>query len=44
MEDMGDIVVVKESKCLFIGDLVGIEFRIMCMFWGLLGLKTWDRG
>jgi len=35
MECMGDVVVVKESKCLFIGDQVYIEYFCICVwvFW-----------
>ena len=44
MEGMDDVVVVKESKCLFIGDYVDVESRITRVLLGVLGLEVWDRG
>ena len=44
MEGASDVVVVKESECLFVGDLVDIEYSMMCMFFCILGLEVWDRG
>ena len=43
MKGMGDVSVVKESKCLFISHCVDIESRIMGLFLGVLGLEVWDR-
>ena len=42
MEDMDDVVVVKESKCFFIGNQVDIEYCAMHMCLGVLGLEVWD--
>jgi len=39
MEGMGDVVVVNDSKCLFIGDQVYIESCVMRMCLGVLGLE-----
>ena len=42
---MGDVVVVKDLKCLFIGDQVYIESCVMRVCLGGLGLdEVWDRG
>ena len=43
MKGLGDVVVVKESKCFFIRYKVNIESRIMRKLWGVLGLEVWDR-
>ena len=35
---MCGVIVVKESEDLFVGDQVYIEFRVMCVAMGVLGL------
>ena len=40
MQGMGDVVVVKKSECLFIGDFVDIEPCIMRMLLCVMGLEV----
>ncbi len=35
---MCDVVLVKESECLFVGDEVDVESYVKCVFMGVLGL------
>ena len=43
MEGMGDVVVVKESKCLLIGDHVYIESCVMRVCLCVMILEVWNQ-
>ena len=42
MEGMGDVVMVKELKSLFICYQVGVESRTMRIFLFVFGLEVWN--